>query len=406
MARSLARCLWLCALCVFVSPPTMAVDAESIPEPDITFRSAEGTIVSGVRCGTVHTPGALAPTDQQAIDDWLASQPRAGTIPVAFHVIYKTQRGSEIGNVPTSWLNAQIQVLNDAYAGTGFSFALASIDRTNSKRWFSMSPGGNKEAQMKSALAINPATTLNIYTCQPTQNLLGWAYFPWDFPENSYWHGAVLLYASLPGGSAAPYDEGDTGTHEVGHYLGLYHTFQGGCPAPGDFVSDTAPEASPAFGCPIGRDTCAGGGPDPIENFMDYVDDFCMTEFTNGQAARMQAAVATYKPSLRLAPSGTDFVARGEAAIVPDPSVVEILRIAPNPFNPRAVVSFELARDAEVSVALFDVAGRRVRTLLSEYRNRGRYTVDLDGGSIASGVYSVVVEADGVRDVRMVSLIR
>ncbi len=150
---------------------------------------------------------------------------------------------------------------------------------------------------MKQALAIDPAHTLNIYICFLSGGLLGYARFPWEFPEDSYMHGVVIKNSTLPGGTA-PYDEGDTGTHEVGHYVGLYHTFQNGCNPPGDYVSDTPYEESPAYGCSEGRDTCPQPGPDPIHNFMDYSDDACMTHFTPGQASRMDSIMHVYRPSM------------------------------------------------------------------------------------------------------------
>ncbi|MEM7479819.1 MAG: zinc metalloprotease [Acidobacteriota bacterium] len=276
----------------------------AFPEQDVHMLDAQGDIVRGTRCAVKNPTDEHVARIQRQVDEWIRHNvftPESAAsinIPVAFHVVYKRRRGVTTGNVPQSQIDDQIDVLNAAYAGTGFSFTLASVDRTRSNRWFDRCYTTGQERRMKQALTVSPATTLNIYTCNPAGGILGWAYFPDSYPESSYWHGVVLLHSSLPGGSAAPYNLGDTGTHEVGHYLGLYHTFQGGCSSPGDAVADTPPEASPAYGCPIGRDTCAGGGPDPIFNFMDYTDDACMDEFTAGQTSRMHAMVSTYKPSL------------------------------------------------------------------------------------------------------------
>ncbi len=276
---------------------------------DIHFVGHDGHIKNGKRCAheniTPQRQHAIerrlsAYKKQNGLNDELASLAgfAANDISVWFHVVYESKRGQENGNIPDSMILDQMDVLNSAFAGTGFSFSLGGITRTKNNQWYTGCYSSGAESSMKQSLAVDPAHNLNVYTCSPRGGILGYARFPDSYPETSYMHGVVLLDESLPGGSAAPYNLGDTGTHEVGHYLGLYHTFQGGCNAPGDSVADTPAEASAAYGCPTGRDTCAGGGADPIYNFMDYTDDSCMNQFTNDQTTRMHNMVNTYKPSL------------------------------------------------------------------------------------------------------------
>lgn len=269
------------------------------PGPDVHFKGPRGDIERGVRCATEGPTKEQKEAVEKAIrsareDGALAAAAAPGgvSIPVVFHVIHN---GTE-GNLPEALVDAQLDVLNDAFRGTGFSFTLQAINRVLNRKWFT---GCYSNQNFKKDLAVDPAHTLNFYTCKPKGNILGYAYLPQSYPESNYHHGVVVLHSTLPGGGADPYDEGDTGTHEVGHYLGLDHTFQGGCRAPGDSVADTPFEASPAFGCPTGRDTCSQAGLDPITNFMDYTDDACMFQFSSGQSTRMTEMVATYKPGLQ-----------------------------------------------------------------------------------------------------------
>jgi hypothetical protein len=221
-----------------------------------------------------------------------------GVIDVYFHVV---NRGAGIsnGDVSSQMINAQINVLNSSFSGTGWSFRLVEVTRTTNATWYNGCASLSTERQMKNALRRGTADDLNIYTCNPSGGYLGWATFPNSYTSDPSYDGVVLLDASLPGGNAAPYNLGDTGTHEVGHWMGLYHTFQNGCTKTGDSVADTPAEKSPAFGCPIGRDTCTNGpnaaGLDPITNFMDYTDDACMDHFTAGQDQRMDQMFSTYR---------------------------------------------------------------------------------------------------------------
>ncbi|MGC5018736.1 zinc metalloprotease [Micromonospora sp. DT47] len=220
------------------------------------------------------------------------------SIPVVVHVIQRdgTRAG---GNIPDSLITSQISVLNQAYGGatggaaTAFGFQLTKINRVTNPSWYPIVQGSSAERQMKTSLREGGKNTLNVYLGELSDNLLGWATFPKRKLDSM--DGVVVLSESLPGGTATNYNQGDTGTHEVGHWLNLYHTFQGGCSGSGDSVSDTPAEASPAFQCPTGRDTCATAGLDPITNFMDYTYDSCMYQFTAGQASRMLTAWNAYR---------------------------------------------------------------------------------------------------------------
>jgi hypothetical protein len=275
------------------------------------WRSKKAFIESGARCATRHVDeieseevergirktanerGALGVQRNSGIAE-LSTPGVTSIINVYFHVINKGS-GISNGDVPDSQLNDQIVVLNQSYSGSGFTFSVASIDRTTNAAWYAAGPGSQLEAEMKAALRKGSKMDLNLYTNSPGGGLLGWATFPWNYSSNPSNDGVVVLYSSLPGGSAVPYNLGDTATHEVGHWLGLYHTFQGGCSKSGDYVSDTPSERSPAYGCPAGRDTCKQTGIDPIHNFMDYSDDGCMYEFSGGQASRMQSMWTSYR---------------------------------------------------------------------------------------------------------------
>ncbi|TCD67923.1 hypothetical protein EIP91_011787 [Steccherinum ochraceum] len=223
----------------------------------------------------------------------------AATVSVYFHVISKDSTVAG-GNIPDSQIQDQISVLNTDYAGSGLTFTLAGTTRTTNSQWFNqVGPDSSLQTTMKKQLCKGGANALNVYTVGfvsgSGEGLLGYSTFPSDYSGNPTDDGCVILFSSLPGGSTEDYDEGKTLTHEAGHWVGLYHTFQGGCSGSGDQVSDTPPEASPASGCPTGRDTCSGGGVDPIHNYMDYSVDSCMTGFTAGQISRLQSQLRTYR---------------------------------------------------------------------------------------------------------------
>jgi hypothetical protein len=169
-------------------------------------------------------------------------------------------------------LSAQLAALNQAYAPHQIQFTLKGTTRTVNANWAS---DGNEMA-MKRSLRKGTYDTLNVYFLKDLGSNLGYCYFPdaagaTPGSTTQIRDGCSVLYSTVPGGGATNYDLGHTTTHEVGHWFGLYHTFQGGCNGAGDSVSDTPAQASASSGCPVGRDSCpSAAGSDPIHNYMDY----------------------------------------------------------------------------------------------------------------------------------------
>jgi Pregnancy-associated plasma protein-A len=214
------------------------------------------------------------------------------TVDVYFHVVTDGATGA----VSDQDVKNQILVMNEDYAGmeggvnTGFGFRLAGIDRTNNASWFAANPGTSAEREMKAALHRGDASDLNIYSTT-AGDFLGWAYFPSNYRTKPWRDGIVIDWASMYKTSsvyAGRYDLGKTAVHESGHWLGLYHVFQGGCNNYGDYVADTPPQLVATSGCPAGQDSCKEPGLDSIHNYMDYSYDSCYDQYTAGQTARMQ----------------------------------------------------------------------------------------------------------------------
>ncbi|MCE3259317.1 MAG: domain containing protein [Bacteroidetes bacterium] len=240
------------------------------------------------------------------------------TIPVVVHVIHIG--GSE--NISDAQINSQITVLNQDYrkmTGTnGFGngvdteveFCLAKKD-PNGKCTNGIirinSPLSNHQTFQRSLLTQlsnwDNKRYLNIYVVRNINNgggIAGYSSFPGG-PDNE--DGIVVrhIYFGKIGTAAASL--GRTTTHEVGHWLGLYHTFNSGCGvdtcADGDYVCDTPPAAAPNYGCPTAANTCTNDNlPDQVKNYMDYSNDACKNMFSNGQKTRIQATLTMIRDTI------------------------------------------------------------------------------------------------------------
>jgi Pregnancy-associated plasma protein-A len=262
-------------------------------------------IKSGRRCACP-TPSPLEMSrvreEVAAVRRAVRARPEAVTINVQFTHITDGNRGI----IEEQQRKKQIEVLNKAFSQGGIKFyydpsAVKTVDRP---RWFHMGQNSLEEREAKSELQVPPEYNLNLYTAELQATLLGWARFPFQLAGDRILDGVVVLWSSFPGGEAEPFNMGQTCTHEVGHWLGLYHTFQDGCGGDGDELDDTPSHEAPNEGCPSpGRNgACSAQEQAPIHNYMNYTHDSCMTEFTNGQFDRIKDSIQTYRSGLLIGP--------------------------------------------------------------------------------------------------------
>lgn len=259
----------------------------------VAFFAAAAGLVAGdyVRCGTTDQSSS-----KKSVLNAFAANATNGDFRVAATRNVKTYvhvvtTNAKKGQFTQTQVNNQISVMNSRYSKMGVTYTLVSTDFTVNDAWASASDGSSAEYSMKSALHKGTYADLNLYlTSDLGGGLLGFCYFPESAPssDDKILDGCICLASSMPNAGATNYQQGLTAVHEVGHWFGLYHVFQGSaCSGAGDSVSDTPIQKTATSGCPSSQDSCPSqSGVDSIHNYMDYSYDACMTEFTAGQISR------------------------------------------------------------------------------------------------------------------------
>jgi len=247
------------------------------------------------------------------------------TIPTVVHVVYATEEQ----NISDDQVASQIEVLNQDFraqnkdavsvpevwgglvADAKIQFELAGEDpdgnptdgivRTETKA--ESFPADGDPVKSTESGGADPWPTdryLNIWVCNLDGGLLGYAQFPGGPPETD---GVVILCTAFgtTGIATAPYNLGRTSTHEVGHYLNLFHIWGDSDDCSGtDEVSDTPSAQAPNYGAPEFPHVSCNNAPngDMFTNYMDYSDDVAMFMFTPGQVTRMNATLAAERVGL------------------------------------------------------------------------------------------------------------
>jgi len=179
---------------------------------DYEYPSMEAFHSSGRRCGSYKSKEDIDRDEaehQEILESILSSsssnlRSRVDTLQLSvvtnvtlhIHVIMSS---SGLGNVSSTMIDSQVNVLNQDFNSLSFQFVVKSIDYTRNDQWYTMDKGSTAERLAKNALRKGTAADLNLYFANIGGGLLGWATFPADYKNNPKNDGAVILSATLPG---------------------------------------------------------------------------------------------------------------------------------------------------------------------------------------------------------------
>lgn len=395
-----------------------------------------------VQCGTTQKMQEQLATDpnyavakaelEEFTERWISENPNPNpsrvvhTIPVVVHVVYNNN--SE--NIPDSQIESQIQVLNEDYralnddisgvpsvwnsliADTEIRFELADFDpdgnptngitrtETDVTAW-----NGSDDVKRTSEGGKDGWPNddyLNIWVCDIGSGLLGYAYQP----GVQAWRDGVVIgyrYFGLDSQSSS-YDLGRTATHEIGHYFNLDHLWGTGVDNPNcnqdDGVNDTPRQEEPNYGCSTSfpHETC-GTGPDSdmFNNYMDYGNDECLFFFTEGQKARMLAALNGPRSGLKGSP-GLSGVGINEVELP------YTFNAYPNPANDLINLTVDKPEGLVADIRLFDLAGRDVYN--QQQTNLGNSALTLDVTELMPGTYVLEIRSEEGVSARKVNIYR
>lgn len=277
------------------------------------------------QCGVLDNSPTHLQTDNKSINLKITGSIDSTSLwklPVVFHVLHDGQAVGTGKNISDAQILSQLQILNEDYRrkpnSPGFNTnpvgadALIEFELAKTDPFGAPSNGIVRVATSTSSFFTYereklarlswwpPDKYINIWVCEIKGGFFGYAEYPESdlpglstSPKKDSTDGLMLDYRYVGNSTqwgVAPFDKGRTATHELGHFLGLFHTWgnTSSCSAD-DYCQDTPLMANPTFGCPSSKNSCPNDpGNDMIENYLDYSDDGCMNIFTKEQVRRMR----------------------------------------------------------------------------------------------------------------------